>query len=160
MDYLKFEVLTTSVVTFRMQNYGGNLHLLGSFIGRDDAFGFVDSPFYLWVFAGHDFNGPSPSFTRTLEAGTYVVATGQDSHSGYDIFDGFRAVNPEGGGGGFIFGNYAYDILGDVRALEFWDGDLDGTFTITRFPVPEPGFGYLLLVTTLTTVGRRRRVRP
>jgi hypothetical protein len=63
-------------------------------------------------------------------------------------------VNPEGGG--FTNGPYAYSISGDVRALEFWDGELDGSFIITR--IPEPGTG-LLLASALCLLARRKPSR-
>jgi hypothetical protein len=69
-----------------------------------------------------------------LDPGIYVAVVGLRENTSYDTFDGFVAVNPEGGG--FTNGPYAYSISGDVRALEFWDGELDGTFKITSIPEP------------------------
>ncbi len=73
----------------------------------------------------------------------------------YDIFDGFTAVNPEGGG--FTRGDYAYSIAGDVRALEYWDGELDGTFKITI--IPEPSVVWLGVAAGAFALRRRHRPR-
>ena len=91
--------------------------------------------------------------TRTLDPGIYVAAMGMRINTSYDIGDGFTAVNPEGGG--FTFANYAYSISGDVRALQYWDGELDGTFKITTF-IPEPSWAVLCGV-GLALIGLRRR---
>ena len=44
----------------------------------------------------------------------------------------------------------------NVRALEFWDGELDGTFKITSYDVPESSTAFLVLAATLLAAGRRR----
>jgi hypothetical protein len=75
--------------------------------------------------------------------------------SSYDVFDGYVAVNPEGGG--FIQGPYQYTITGDVRGLEYWDGHLDGTFTVTF--IPEPASAALVGLAFGLSLWRRRRTR-
>ncbi len=72
LDYLKFEVLTTSSITVT-SGFGNNGRLLlAQFIGRDDEFGFLDHPFILEQNSSTQWD----SFTRILEPGTYVTAMG------------------------------------------------------------------------------------
>jgi len=112
--------------------FGSGLRLLlAQFIGRNDEFGFLDHPFMLEQTSSTEWS----FFSRVLDPGIYVTVMNVRDNTSYDIFDGFVAVNPEGGG--FTNGPYAYSIAGDVRALEFWDGELDGTFIIIS--IPEPG---------------------
>ncbi len=151
LDYLKFEVLTTTSITVT-SGFGGNaVLLLAQFTGDNDEFGFLGDPYRLVQTSSETWD----SFTRTLFPGVYVTAMGVLTNTSYDIFDGFVAVNPEGGG--FTVGNYAYSIAGDVRALEFWDGELDGTFKITYYDVPEPSGAALGLLTAGLALQRRRR---
>jgi hypothetical protein len=44
---------------------------------------------------------------------------------------------------------------GPVRALEFREGNLDGTFTVTQ--IPEPRTLLLLIASMATLAGRRRQ---
>ncbi len=151
LDYLKFEVLTPTSITVT-SGFGGNaVLLLAQFTGDNDEFGFVGDPYRLVQTSSETWD----SFTRTLFPGVYVTAMGVLTNTSYDIFDGFVAVNPEGGGG--TEGHYAYSIAGDVRALEFWDGELDGTFKITYYNVPEPSGAALGLLTAGLALQRRRR---
>lgn len=135
MDYLTFQVLTTTTVTVT-SGFGGNRRLqLAQFIGIEEdgkvPFGFIGNtgPYRL-----EEPVGPTAFFTRLLDPGVYVAVMGVRDRTSYDIYDGYVPVNIEGGG--FIFGPYAYSIDGDVRALEFREGNLDRTFTITVIPEP------------------------
>lgn len=151
LDYLKFEVLTTTSITVT-SGFGSGVRLrLAQFIGKNDEFGFIGDPYYLEQTSSTEWS----FLTRTLDPGVYVTAMGVRDNTSYDIFDGFVAVNPEGGG--FTVGNYAYSIAGDVRALEFWDGELDGTFKIIRFEVPEPSPAALLAAGIGGWMARRRK---
>ena len=150
LDYLKFEVLSPTQITVTSGFNSALLLLLAAYIGRDDEFGFIGNPFRLEQTSSTEWS----TLTRSLEPGTYVAAMGVRDDTSYDVFDGFTAVNPEGGG--FTRGLYAYSIAGDVRALEYWDGELDGTFKVTV--IPEPCASALLLSVGLV-VRRRRRIR-
>ena len=147
LDYLKFEVMTTSSITVTSGFGSGVRLILAEFIGRNDEFGFIGNPFYLEQTSSTEYS----TLTRSLDAGIYVAVMNVDDNTSYDIFDGFVAGNPEGGG--FTVGPYAYSISGDVRALEFWDGELDGTFIITS--IPEPGTA-ILAASALLFLRRRR----
>lgn len=149
LDYLTFEVLTTADVTVTSGFGGGLLLLLAQFIGRDDEFGYLGHPFRLEQTSPITFD----SLSRELDPGIYVTAMGLRDHTSYDVFDGYTAVNPEGGG--FTFGPYAYSIDGPVRALEFREGNLDGTFTITQ--IPEPTASLLLLAGGALLLSWRKR---
>ena len=81
------------------------------------------------------------------------MATTSGGPSSYDIFDGYVPVNREGGG--FPQAPCEYYITGDVRGLEYWDGHLDGTLTVTQ--IPEPGGLSLILLLLLATQMRTRR---
>jgi hypothetical protein len=149
LDYLKFEMPSSGNVTLT-SGFGSGLRLLlAQFIGVQNEFGFVGNPYWL-----QQTSEEPASFTRPLAAGTYVLAMGVKDHTSYDIFDGFVAVNREGGG--FTFTNYAYTVEGDVQALEYWDGNLDGTFTVTQ--IPEPGAVSVILFIGAAGILRRRRI--
>jgi hypothetical protein len=143
LDYLKFELMSTSELTVEVTNFSSNrMLMLAAFIGRNDEFGFLGNPYLIIGTIGPQ------SFSRPLDAGVYVAVVGTRANTSYDIFDGFVPVNPEGGG--FTVGEYGYAVSGDVKALEFWDGELDGTFKITIIPEPATvalaGFGAVLLL--------------
>ena len=149
MDYLTFEVLSLGSVTFTSGfNSAFNLYLAG-YIGVEDEFGFLGNPYILEQTPSM----PRDFFTRTLDPGIYVTAMGMRENTSYDVFDGYKPVNEEGGG--FTFGPYAYTIDGPVRALEFREGNLDGTFTITQ--IPEPRTLLLLIASMAALAGRRRK---
>ncbi len=126
MDYYKFQVVTPGTVRIEAVPSGGLL-LLAQYIGRTDEFGFINTPFRI------EASGPYV-LERLLDAGEYVVAMTAGGRTSYDIYDGYKAVNREGGG--FGQAPYAYSITGDVRGLEYWDGHLDGTFIVTTIPEP------------------------
>jgi hypothetical protein len=151
LDYLKFEVLSTTQITVTSGFSGGLLLMLAEYIGRDDQFGFIDNPFRLEQTSSTEWS----TLTRSLDPGIYIAAMGVRDDTSYDIFDGFTAVNPEGGG--FTWADYAYSIAGDVRALEFWDGELDGTFIITI--IPEPSAAMFLIAASLFGASRRTPLR-
>jgi hypothetical protein len=157
LDYLKFEVLSTSTVRIEMQA-GFVRHLLGAFLGVSTEFGFPPGfPYYLstpcasdgCVAIPREHSASGDAYVEgSLLAGIYVLSTGESRSTSYDIGDGFTPVNPEGGG--FIVDIYTYQIRGDVRGLEFYDGNLNGTFTVTSIPEPTAavyigGSAFLLL---------------
>jgi hypothetical protein len=153
MDYFQFEVLTTSPVRIEVvPGFEGARYLLAQFIGFEDEFALPP----LGVPRRIDPPGTEgrPQFIEgEFPAGIYVFVASAGSRSSYDVFDGFVAVNPEGGG--FQQGPYQYDITGDVRGLQYWDGNLDGTFTVTNF-IPEPTTLAFLLLPLCLLAGRRR----
>lgn len=153
MDYLKFEVLSTSTVQIVGTNLSARrlLHL-AEYIGRDDTFSFIGTPYQL-----RD-NYPSPTppvLERVIDPGFYVVVVDDDEDSEYDWGDGFVPVNTDGGF--FSYGEYSFEVHGDVRGLELWEGLLDpqpfGSFKITN--IPEPTVVVLLAASSL--FGLRRR---
>jgi|688.fasta_scaffold548281_2 hypothetical protein len=132
MDFYKFQVFTPGSVRVEIvPGYEGFLLLVAQYIGRTDEFGFIDNPYRI--------EPPGPTgkpqyLERFLDIGEYVVAMTAGGDTSYDIFDGYKAVNREGGG--FGQAPYAYTIAGNVRGLEYWDGHLDDTFIITSIPEP------------------------
>ncbi len=153
MDYYKFEVITPGTVSIEALRNGG-LFLLAAFIGVEDEFGFIGNPYRLDTgipcTTPNCAGDPTVFLERFLPAGAYVFVATAGGRSSYDVFDGYVAVNPEGGG--FIQGQYQYTITGDVRGLEYWDGHLDRTFTVTQ--IPEPSVAALAAV-ALTLMCRR-----
>ena len=153
MDYYKFEMLTGGTIRIEVvPGFEGFLFETASFIGVEDSFGFIGNPYRILPprTEGH------PQFLeRYLDQGEYVVVTQAGGRSSYDIFDGYVAVNLEGGG--FPQAPYAYTITGDVRGLEYWDGHLDGTFTVTL--IPEPSVALLVFAGGWLLCGGRRRDR-
>jgi hypothetical protein len=154
-DYYKFEVITSGTVRMEVPRLYGGVYLLAAYIGVDNEFGFIGNPFRI------ERNLPCEELIcteprileRFLPAGQYVVAATAGGQTSYDIFDGYVAVNREALG---LFGQapYAYTITGDVRGLEYWDGHIDGTFTVTQ--IPEPSSAAALLSATVCLLGRRR----
>ena len=138
MDYLKFEVLSSGTVTATSGFGGAHVLRLAQYIGVNDEFGLIGGlgPFRLFQTSSVSFD----SMSIFINPGIYVASVGMHERSSYDIFDGFRALNPEGGG--FTLGPYAYSLAGDLRPLEFWDGELNNTFIVTQ--VPEPGTAFLI----------------
>jgi hypothetical protein len=135
MDYLTFEVLTTTTVTVTSGFNSAFRLRLAAFIGitEDDGttpFGFLGNPYIL----DQTNLMTRDSLTRTLNPGIYVTSMAMRERNSYDVFDGYMPVNREGGG--FTSGPYGYSISGDVRALEFREGNLNNTFTITVIPEP------------------------
>lgn len=136
MDYLKFEVMNTSDVRITGTDLSWErLLILAGYTGRDDKFEFLGNPFEF------EDNYPDPELPfieRQLDAGTYVIVVDSTEDSGYDIWDGFVPVNR--GGGGFSIAPYSFEVSGDVRPLEFWEGKFDptpyGSFDVTIIPEP------------------------
>ena len=143
MDFYKFELLTTGTVRIEVPRLYGGIYFLAAFIGVENEFGFVGNagPYRIETPPPCDFICTEPRvLERSLTAGVYVVATLAGGRSSYDVYDGYVAANREGGG--FASAPYEYTINGDVRGVEYWDGHLDGTFTVTS--IPEPGTASLI----------------
>jgi hypothetical protein len=155
MDYYKFSVTNPGTVRIDVPRfYAGPQFYIARFIGREDEFAFlgfrIDPPGPCI-----EPNCPDLFFERSFEAGEYVVVLSASSlgpNSSYDVFDGYVPVNREGGG--FSQFPYQYDITGPVTGLEYWDGHLDGTFTVTSIPEPS---SILLTCLGLTALIRKRR---
>ena len=155
LDFLKFEILTTSNLVVYSE-FGDRIQLwLGGFVGDTVGFDHIGIneqdlriPF-----------GQSRSFP--LGPGIYVLATGMldvpmEDNQFYDVDLGYVPVNPLGGG--FTIANYRYSLTGDIRALEFRDGELNNTFIVTRFEIPEPTTPLLAALACTALLRRRRRV--
>ena len=118
----------------------GGEALLASFIGREDEFAPVIGPFILTIPNNCDPDSCPPVFLdKDLPIGEYVLIITAGGRSSHDVFDGYVPVNREGGG--FHQFAYQYDITGPVRGLEYWDGHLDGTFTVTSIPEASTLYG-------------------
>jgi len=157
LDYLTFEVLSPGIVVLNSATDSTVRYLLAEFIGREDVFGDLSTtgPFRLvWDCLGPACRDSPPMIlSRHLEPGVYVVIALERFRTSYDHFDGYVPVNLEGGG--FSFDLYNYTLEGDIRGIEFREGNLDGTFTFTR--IPEPGAVALLGIAWATLLPRRRR---
>jgi hypothetical protein len=157
LDYLTFEVLSSSDVTLTGDPpRGGIEYLLAEYIGREDEFGDLSASgeFRLvWDCLGPLCQDSPPMIlSRRLDPGVYVIITNMRFDTSYDHFDGYVPVNPEGGG--FVRATYSYTLEGDLRGLEFREGNLDGTFTVTR--IPEPGVAGMVGL-ALAGLARRKR---
>jgi hypothetical protein len=160
LDYLKFEVLTTGDMTMTFTKSGRGQLWIGRYIGLTTEFAFLYDDLGKFV-DPYSLIKPGETPTRLtlfLHPGIYVIAYGhwvgpEENEQVYDIDQGFLAVNPNGGG--FTWGDYAYRVDGEARALEYWDGELDGSFIVTNL-VPEPGLVVLLGVAAAFACFRRR----
>ena len=141
IDYLTFEVTTTGPVRL----IGTDLrHSLFLAIGRiievidpgDERFLNLLPPYLLF---------PSPTFTppeltHILDAGMYVIQVADDDYKSGDL--GYDYIPVNRAGGGFVASPYTFTVEGAVTGIDFREGNLNGTFTVTN--VPEPSAAALL----------------
>jgi hypothetical protein len=136
---------------------------ISRYIGLENEFEYLLTPEggflfpYSLVQVGN--SPPFASLSVIVQPGTYVVTHGianriEDDNQIYEPEYGYVAVNPRGGG--FTSGTYGFTVEGDIRGLEFRDGELNGTFIVTNL-VPEPTAALLLAVGAGLSLRRRRR---
>lgn len=156
-DYYKFEVVTDGTVRIEVPRLFGGVYYLAAFVGANDEFGFIGNPYRIERnLPCQDLVCTEPRILeRFLPSGQYVIVATGGGRTSYDVYDGYKAVNREGGG--FGQAPYAYTITGDVRGLEYWDGHINGTFTVTQ--IPEPATACCLLLAGAAMSRGRRRFR-
>jgi hypothetical protein len=153
IDYLKFEMLSTGNFSLKVPDMGstGRFYTLAAFTGDNTQFGGLLGASVLGLAEVRQAAaaGTIPTLSRSLERGTYILIVDAYVNSQYDFGDGFVPVNVDGGF--FPTDRYSFTIEGDVRGIEFWEGQLDpqpfGSFKITI--IPEPSSAALLGGSTL-----------
>lgn len=157
IDYLTFEVTMTGPVRLIYTDFSPTVFLaLGEIVPGDTRFNRVGLPYLL--FARTDSDPRPPEFTRTLNPGTYVVQATTDDYRGGDLGDTFRPTTASGGL--FTTAPYSFAIEGPIRGLEFLEGNLDQTFTVTQVPEPSPATLLFLAFATRLLPSRRAPVIP
>ena len=151
LDYLTFEITAAGPVGMRWTDIGSSLFLaiaqvVEVFDPGDERFLNLVGPYV--VFAN------SPPLTRILDPGTYVIQVAESGYRSGDIGFDYLPVNRQGGG--FIVAPYTFALEGQFQALDFKEGNLNGTFTTTQL-VPEPGVLSLLGASAAACLSRRRR---
>lgn len=151
IDYLTFEVTTRGPIRLIGTNIDNSVFLaMGRIVPGDPQFDTVPLPYVLFA----NLSPPPPEFTHTLDPGIYLVQIAEERYRDGDLGYEFLPVNRQGGG--FVRAPYSFALEGTFTPLDFMEGNLDGTFTITQ--VPEPSIAALLcLAATAGFVRRRHR---
>ena len=149
IDYLTFEVTTTGPVRLIANDITRSIFLAMGQIIPGERFDIVPPPYLL--FTNHTTTNP-PEFTHILDPGIYLVQIAEEQYREGDLGPYFSPVNRSGGG--FVASPYSFTLEGQLQALDFMEGNLNGTFTITH--VPEPTVGSLILVASAALLLKRR----
>ena len=138
IDYLTFEVTTPGPV--RLIGTGlrfSQFLAMGQDVGGGEPFDAPGIPYLLF----RTINQMDPEFTHFLNPGLYLIQIAQAEFRDGDLYPyGYLPVNRSGGG--FIASPDIFTLEGQFQALDFMEGNLDGTFTVTH--VPEPSATALL----------------
>lgn len=151
IDYLTFEVTTPGPV--RLIGTGlrfSQFLALGQDVGGGEPF---DAPIPYLLF--RTTNQMDPEFTVLLNPGLYLIQIAQAEFRDGDLYPyGYLPVNRSGGG--FVASPYGFTLEGQFQALDFMEGNLDDTFTVTHIPEPSATalLGGAMVVASLT---KRRR---
>jgi hypothetical protein len=150
IDYLSFEVITTGPVRLIATDITRSIFLATAEILDDGDFANLPPPYRL--FTNHSLTNP-PEFTKILNPGLYFVQVAEEEYRGGDLSDSFVPVNRSGGG--FVASPYSFRLEGQFQPLDFMEGNLNGTFTVTPI-VPEPSTAALLGAAAALGFARRR----
>ena len=149
IDYLTFEVTARGPIRLIGTNIDNSVFLaMGQITGPGQSFDIVGLPYLLFA----NLNPPPPEFTHTLDPGIYFVQIAAEHDEDNDINSEFLAVNRLGGG--FVRAPYSLAVEGLFSPLDFMEGNLNGTFTVTSV-VPEPSTAALLCMATALGFFRR-----
>ena len=150
IDYLTFEVTTTGPVRLIGTDINNSIFLaMGQIVPGYSRFDIVPPPYLL--FTNHTTTNP-PEFTHILDPGIYLVQIAEEQYEDGDLGYGFLPVNRLGGG--FVASPYSFMLEGQFQALDFMEGNLNGTFTVTH--VPEPSSAALLCMAAAAGLLTRR----
>jgi hypothetical protein len=159
LDFYTFEVVNSGVIRFETNLNPDFEHFLFGIVDGQVPFDPIGHPFILSDNCRDPFectiNESSVFFERVLPEGSYVVMTSDSTEGDWDWFDGFVAVSSDVGFLSAPQNSYEYSIVGDVRGIQQWDGQLDGTFRVSN--IPEPSVFTLSVLFCLTLCNQRRR---
>ena len=151
IDYLTFEVTTRGPIRLIASGVDEVFFLALGRVVELGLFGLV-LPNYL-LFPS---NTSTPAeLTRILDPGLYVVQMAEEEYRGGDLGPGFVPANRLGGG--FDASPYRFEVEGAFTPVDFLEGNLNGTFTVTH--VPEPSTLALSLATLTACLTFRRRAK-
>ena len=153
IDYLTFRVTTAGPVRLIATDITNAIFLaMGEDVGGGEPFDSVGLPYLLF---DNSSRVNPPEFTHILQSGFYLVQVAEEEFRDGDLYPyGFLPVNRSGGG--FVASPYSFTLEGQFEVLDFMEGNLDGTFTVTH--VPEPSIA-TLISTAVAVIGfawRRR----
>ena len=153
IDYLTFRVTTAGPVRLIATDITNAIFLaMGEDVGGGEPFDSVGLPYLLF---DNSSRVNPPEFTHILQSGFYLVQVAEEEFRDGDLYPyGFLPVNRSGGG--FVASPYSFILEGQFEVLDFMEGNLDGTFTVTH--VPEPSTA-ALLGTVVAAIGFARRRR-
>ena len=144
LDFLTFEVATRTQIRLIAISLRGTLFLtIGQVVGGGEPFDEIRPPNTLY---GSNLPTP-PEFSNFLDPGTYVVQVAVEAYE--DLGPDFIPV--ENTSDIISTVPYRFALEGNVRGLEFLEGNRDRTFTVTQ--VPEPSAAWLSLA-ALACAGR------
>ena len=152
LDYLTFEVTTRTPIWLIGTDLSSTVFLaVAEVFGVDKQFDAV-IPNYRLFDTG---TVAIPELTLSLDPGLYVVQVAVEEFRGGDLADTFIPVSQTPA----IVSTapYRFALEGEVRGLEFLEGNRDRSFTVTQ--VPEPSIAALFLTVVVAGVFRRKR-RP
>lgn len=152
IDYVTFEVVTPGPVRLIGTDIHHSVFLAMGMIEEGEPFDVPGFPYLL--FDNYPLQTP-PELTLVLSPGSYLIQTAEAEFEDGDLYAfGFLPVHRAGGG--FVAAPYSFTLEGQFQALDFMEGNLDGTFTVTHIPEPSATalLGGVIAVASLT---RRRR---
>ena len=149
IDYLTFEVITRTAVRLIGTDINSSVFLAMAEVFPGGELTNAGQPYRLF----YNSTPPVPQLTLVLDPGLFAVQIAVEEYSDGDLGDSFVPV--ENSDAIISTVSYSFVLEGDIRGLEFMEGNRDRTFTVTT--VPEPTVAALLL--TAFAAGFIRRVR-
>ncbi len=151
IDYLTFEVTNSGPIRLVANNIYYGVFLAMGIVVEGEPFD-EPLPSYL-LFSNYPAPNP-PEFTDILGPGKYLVQIAETDFYDGDLYPyGYLPVNRDGGSFPFP-APYSFTLEGSVIPLDFMEGNLDGTFTITH--VPEPSTTALIFTAAVVGLFKRR----
>ena len=147
LDFLTFEVATPTSVRLVATRLSGTVFLAVGEIYEPGLLGNAAPNYRIFYF------GPQ-ELTLNLFPGLYAIQAAVTEYD--DIAQTFVPVNNTSAIISTV--NYSYYLEGNIRGLEFMEGNRDRTFTVTQ--VPEPTAAWLMVAALAFGARSWRRQRP
>ena len=147
LDFLTFEVAAPTTVRLVATRLIGTVFLAVGQIYEPGLLGDAAPNYRIFHYS-------TPELSLNLLPGLYAIQSAVTEYD--DIAPTFTPVSQTSGNISIV--NYSYYLEGNVRGLEFMEGNRNGTFTVTQ--VPEPSVGLLSISALLLAAQTRHRPRP